>query len=123
MNRRGFLSTCIAVCVAPAIVRADSLMKVIPRATEILSVNGFPIEFDTVAGFGNRIYLLNSAKMLFGDLLDSEAWDVGGAENVREALNHKTIGYEADFSPEMKRHFKEIGVEAKRREHWGDDWP
>lgn len=31
MNRRGFLQSCIALAVAPAIVRADSLMRVVPR--------------------------------------------------------------------------------------------
>lgn len=36
MNRRGFLQTILAACVAPAIVRADSLMRVIPRETTIL---------------------------------------------------------------------------------------
>jgi len=31
MNRRGFLGTCLALGVAPAIVRADSLMRVVTR--------------------------------------------------------------------------------------------
>lgn len=31
MNRRGFLQACLAACVAPAIVRADALMRVIPN--------------------------------------------------------------------------------------------
>ena len=33
MNRRGFLSGIIAACAAPAIVRADSLMRVVPNQT------------------------------------------------------------------------------------------
>lgn len=35
-TRRGFLGAMLAACAAPAIVRADSLMRVIPRETEIL---------------------------------------------------------------------------------------
>lgn len=37
MNRRGFLASCLALCAAPAIVRADSLMRVIPRETGVIS--------------------------------------------------------------------------------------
>lgn len=33
MNRRGFLGTILAAAVAPAIVRADSLMRIVPRDT------------------------------------------------------------------------------------------
>ena len=33
MNRRGFLQSCIALAAAPAIVRADSLMRIVPRNT------------------------------------------------------------------------------------------
>lgn len=37
MNRRGFLGTCLALGVAPAIVRADSLMRIVPRETVMLT--------------------------------------------------------------------------------------
>lgn len=33
MNRRGFLSAMLAAGAAPAIVRADSLMRIVPRET------------------------------------------------------------------------------------------
>lgn len=36
MNRRGFLSGMLALGAAPAIVRADSLMKLIPTTTSVL---------------------------------------------------------------------------------------
>ena len=36
MNRRGFLASILALGAAPAIVRADSLMKIIPRSAEVL---------------------------------------------------------------------------------------
>lgn len=35
MDRRGFLQTCLALAAAPAIVRADSLMRIVPRDTGI----------------------------------------------------------------------------------------
>lgn len=36
MNRRGFLGAILAAAVAPAIVRADSLMRIIPREQLVL---------------------------------------------------------------------------------------
>lgn len=36
MNRRGFLGFILAAAVAPAIVRADSLMRIVPIETAIL---------------------------------------------------------------------------------------
>lgn len=37
MDRRGFLGAILAAAAAPAIVRADSLMRVIPRETVIVA--------------------------------------------------------------------------------------
>ena len=36
MNRRGFLGTMLAACAAPAIVRADSLMRIVPVDTYLV---------------------------------------------------------------------------------------
>lgn len=36
MNRRGFLGSILALGAAPAIVRADSLMRIVPRETTVL---------------------------------------------------------------------------------------
>lgn len=49
MNRRGFLGSILALGVAPAIVRADSLMRVIPRNTGIIAA------FD-LTGNGRHLY-------------------------------------------------------------------
>lgn len=51
MNRRGFLQSCIALAAAPAIVRADSLMRIVPRDTTILT----PAMYD-MSGNGNHLY-------------------------------------------------------------------
>jgi hypothetical protein len=36
MNRRGFIGSILAAAAAPAIVRADSLMRIVPVETEVL---------------------------------------------------------------------------------------
>ena len=36
MNRRGFLGSCLALAAAPAIVRADSLMRIVPRDAGVI---------------------------------------------------------------------------------------
>jgi len=38
MNRRGFLGSILALGAAPAIVRADSLMRVVPRDLALIEV-------------------------------------------------------------------------------------
>lgn len=43
MNRRGFLQSCLALAVAPAIVRADSLMRIIPQEVMLFVPNSEPL--------------------------------------------------------------------------------
>ena len=38
MDRRGFIGSILAACAAPAIVRADSLMRVMPRDVAIIQI-------------------------------------------------------------------------------------
>lgn len=40
MNRRSFLGAILAAAAAPAIVRADSLMRILPRETTVLAGEG-----------------------------------------------------------------------------------
>lgn len=49
MNRRGLIGSVLALCAAPAIVRADSLMRVVARDTTILvpplfGLHPYPVE-------------------------------------------------------------------------------
>lgn len=44
MNRRGFLGAILAAAAAPAIVRADSLMRIVPRE---LAVASGPVVWET----------------------------------------------------------------------------
>lgn len=45
MNRRGFMGSILALGAAPAIVRADALMRVRPRDDGILANAGTPVFF------------------------------------------------------------------------------
>lgn len=49
MNRRGFLGAMLAACAAPAIVRADSLMRIVPRETLIAEWDGSVLTSQKVA--------------------------------------------------------------------------
>lgn len=59
ISRRGFLASCIALSAAPAIVRADSLMKIVPRKTMVLGWNPAGLAecaslHDDISGFSYR---------------------------------------------------------------------
>lgn len=56
MNRRGFLSSILALGVAPAIVRADSLMRIIPRETSVFVAG---IESAPIAASGNVVTMVD----------------------------------------------------------------
>ena len=43
-TRRGFLGSILALGAAPAIVRADSLMRIVPRETRVLTFLSSPSE-------------------------------------------------------------------------------
>ena len=45
MNRRGFLGSILALGAAPAIVRADALMRIIPRDASVLYVLDSSVQF------------------------------------------------------------------------------
>jgi len=54
MNRRGFLASCLALAAAPAIVRADSLMRIVPKRAAVLGIGGIAagdrISIEGIAG-------------------------------------------------------------------------
>ena len=60
MNRRGFLSSILALAAAPAIVRADSLMRIVPVEAEVLvPMTEFSTEFSVVSRIGNSLMTLD----------------------------------------------------------------
>lgn len=53
MNRRGFLASCLALCAAPAIVRASSLMPIVVRRPSPTPLDlGFPWSFALLGASG-----------------------------------------------------------------------
>lgn len=73
MNRRGFLGSILTACVAPAIVRADSLMRVVPREVLVLE----DLEY-----YEDYIYIDQSRKLRTGTeilQLQKEGLKVWGA--------------------------------------------
>lgn len=65
MNRRGFLGSILAACAAPAIVRADSLMRIVPMD---LLVDDNAEAF--AEGFASRARI----DMLYNDGLQIREW-------------------------------------------------
>lgn len=55
MDRRGFLGSILAAAVAPAIVRADSLMRMVPTETVVLAPPVAPIRAYTIEEMELRI--------------------------------------------------------------------
>jgi hypothetical protein len=61
MNRRSFIGSILALASAPAIVRADSLMRIVPRETVILPYLLYPVHCDEWRAFGGgTIYIRSS---------------------------------------------------------------
>lgn len=54
MDRRGFLGSILAACVAPAIVRADSLMRIVSR--ELLVLEAPVAKTVTLTAFQRTLY-------------------------------------------------------------------
>lgn len=85
-TRRSFLGAMLAACAAPAIVRADSLMRVIPVETEILLPEPTPrLDIVTQAepdGIttrdGSRLTISGNHRLMPGDVI-SIAGVVGAA--------------------------------------------
>ena len=58
MNRRGFLGSILALGVAPAIVRADSLMRIVPRDAGVwYSKDGYQVFTATFSGPKSRLVM------------------------------------------------------------------
>ncbi len=74
MNRRGFLGSILAAAVAPAIVRADSLMRIVPMETEVL----VPYEQHIII---NQMRGDLSGKYVWNDQL-KPAWDAMLRDNI-----------------------------------------
>lgn len=64
MDRRGFIGSILVACAAPAIVRADSLMRIVPVNTTILPAGTVSLKVTgaiDVASSENLAYLICTA--------------------------------------------------------------
>jgi hypothetical protein len=72
-TRRGFLGSILALGVAPAIVRADSLMRIVPRETTILSaVDHRMLPPGTVTYLDGMFFMAQPGMLLMSN--DSAIW-------------------------------------------------
>lgn len=88
MNRRGFLTGILAAACAPAIVRADSLMRIVPReaaivlpTTEFMIENGIMTitEWNETVPLGGYLYpeaLARELRALLDPIVPRHVWRV-----------------------------------------------
>lgn len=80
MDRRGFLGAILAAAAAPAIVRADSLMRIVPRETTLLIPTLVQMIYPphpegTIAWLSNRmIVFARDGVILVSSAEDSRRW-------------------------------------------------
>ncbi len=95
MNRRGFIGSILALGVAPAIVRADSLMRLVPRDTTLL-------RYTYGASFPVREFVYGNVLVHgVGNLLEMTV-----TSSIGEGQNYATIqDWERDI-PNIVKRFK-----------------
>jgi hypothetical protein len=86
MNRRGFLQSCIALAAAPAIVRADSLMRVIPREATVILPQGFGLAQIKREGSSIPYMTIDEAQMASATVI-GRYWPKGHRFEVIETYN------------------------------------
>lgn len=79
MNRRGFLGAILVAGVAPAIMRADALMRVIPRRTLVYNLGDLELDGELLRyGTDERIEVYRLAgciRLPTGSPLGAEEYD------------------------------------------------
>ena len=65
MNRRSFLSGILALSAAPAIVRADSLMRIVPRDVLVFHADSFSFVQPEVLGIRELVYEIEPSQSPF----------------------------------------------------------
>lgn len=77
MNRRGFLASVLAAAAAPAIVRSDALMRIVPRDRAVLTLDGSesPI-FGGDVGRWDAAQIFTTDPLITTDPLAVRRWSV-----------------------------------------------
>lgn len=96
MNRRSFLAGIFAAACAPAIVRADSLMRIVPRETVLLGTQGV----GTVRLFRGELGRYNDVRFVGGlnDPLAVKRW----AEMMYRDTMRKSY-FTTTFAPQIRQ--------------------
>lgn len=95
MNRRGFLGACFLAAAAPAIVRADSLMRIIPKRTVLLPTWGASV----IEMVRDRQAMIN---VLYGALLTPDG-NVIAAFDMRTPIIEEGVATFGAIEAQAKR--------------------
>lgn len=109
MNRRGFLGSILAACAAPAIVRADALMRVVPVDTVLF----FPVDNPTMyAGCIREIsaYDISRDEMIYR--FDVVCAGLGGGSKIQLGVDIRSPDSKSrDFAiAHLKQKVRESGL-------------
>lgn len=115
MNRRGFLGSILALGAAPAIVRADSLMRIVPIQTTVWQVVGVREDLSDVLGIpGVRLMPLSKIADASKYILVAES----GGQVFRKTIAVTGTWDMADRQLEVAYQIQKRGKEMKRDIEW-----
>ena len=92
MNRRSFLGSILAAAVAPAIVRADSLMRIVPRDTLVLGAGDAAQRIWAPAGIA-RVSIEKSVEMISTQTIGQ------ACAEIMTGLYHYAAELEVELTP------------------------
>lgn len=104
MNRRGFLSSILALAAAPAIVRADSLMRIVPREFVGIDLSAAP----SMTGLVRATRMFDIARDVIVERLD-----------IFDGITHWCVHvtHDGGASPDRTR----VGALATLEQKWRDN--
>lgn len=87
-SRRGFLSAIFAGAAAPAVVKASSLMKLVPTESGILTYKSYELGFDIALENADSTLLLRPTKLLLPATMMQEALKILNKEFDRAYMTY-----------------------------------
>jgi hypothetical protein len=115
MNRRSFLQSCIALAVAPAIVRADSLMRVINRDTLILTELGWQEQLMELLRNGHEALAVAPTQLYVPIMLAEQAERIIGAPIMDHSVKFiGGAGCLAEVNKELEARYGSLAARTAR---------
>lgn len=112
MDRRGFLGSILLAAVAPAIVRADSLMRIVPRETIIAAPSLAeieamlpPSEAELAAAFAGAVRHLWQYDILRDLYVHRLDYTTSSDGKLREGDSHMNVSFEIPSSEQERADF------------------